>query len=323
MDPYDLTVVIPTHNAEDTIGTLTSTLLGIDEIAIQLILVDDASTDATPTLLHELAASRENVLAIVHDTNRGAGIARNTGFQHAQGRYTLFFDDDDEVHTDVLLGGIADLDDGGQDLALFKYRYRRDLNDAQIAMTNYDVELWDRYVGSAPSRTVRLNEAPDLLALTNYPWNKLMRTATYRASGLAFGSTPVNNDILGHWHALLFADRILLASRELCTHIVLAGGTNLTNRNSADRLSLFDALDETYDLLEANPWARNRYSHIYWSSVLRVAGWAASRGDEAIRERFESRLQDHLLRISLADFYRIGVRRSPSLAHNIVRKALG
>ena len=323
METYDLTAVIPSHNAEDTIGPLVEKFLAIPGLRVQVIVVDDASSDSTPQVLRGLMDRHPEVIALTQTTNRGAGIARNVGFPSATGRYTIFFDADDELHPEALVAAVGELDRGDQDAAILKYRYVRGGHDTDVAMNSHDLHIFDEVLGSAPSRTVRLPDAPDLLHLTNYPWNKVVRTATFQASGLKFGSTPVHNDILGHWHTLLFADRIVLINQEICTHIVLASGGNLTNRRSIDRLTLFDALDETYDLLLSRPGLRRRYAHIYWASVIRVAGWAASRVDMSVRDAFEARLQEHLLRIRIADFYNIQVRRAPSLAQAIVRKAMG
>jgi hypothetical protein len=144
----------------------------------------------------------------------------------------------------------------------------------------------------------------------------------YQHTGLRFGGTPVHNDILGHWLTLLDAHSIVLVDQPLCTHIVYEGGRNLTNRKSRVRLSLVDALDETYSAIEARPDKRNRYSHHYWDFVLRVAGWAVARMTPDVIDEFNLRLQHHLLRIDLADFTRIRLRRDPALAARIVRRAL-
>ena len=323
MENFDLTAVIPAHNAAGTIGSLVEDFLSIPELAVQVIVVDDASSDDTPRLVQQLMDRHPEVLAILQPTNAGAGVARNVGFPAATGRYTIFFDADDQLHAGALVAAVRELDRGEQDVAILKYRYVRGGQDTDVAMNSHDLHIWDQVLGSASTRTVRLSDEPDLLHLTNYPWNKVVRTATFQANGLRFGSTAVNNDILGHWHTLMFADRIVLISQEICTHIVLAGGRNLTNRSSRDRLSLFDALDETYDLLSGHPGLRKRYASIWWGSVIRVAGWAAGRVDPAVRDEFDARLQQHLLRINLADFYNIQVRRAPSLAQTIVRKAMG
>jgi hypothetical protein len=141
-------------------------------------------------------------------------------------------------------------------------------------------------------------------------------------SGLRFGGTPVHNDVLGHWLTLLDAGAVLLLDQPLCTHIVAVGGRNLTNRESRARLSLVDALDETYTELERRPEKRSRYAHHYWDFVLRVGGWATSRLTPDVVDEFNVRLQQHLLRMDLGDFTRMRLRRDPVLADLLVRRTL-
>ena len=148
------------------------------------------------------------------------------------------------------------------------------------------------------------------------------RTDHYRHTGLRYGLTPVHNDILGHWLTLLDSRSILLLDQPLCTHIVNEGGRNLTNRESRARLSLVDALEETYTALESRPEKRNRYSHHYWDFVLRVSGWAATRITPDAMDEFNLRMQHHVLRIDLGDFTRMRLRRDPGLATRLMRRAL-
>ncbi len=317
----DVSVIIPVHNAESTLPGIVDDFLATPNLSVQVILVDDASRDGSADLVERLGA-HPMVQAHHHVTNKGAGVARNTGFGHAEGRYTLFFDADDIVHPAALLRAVEALDASGADVAMMPYHYLRSGLTTHADMNTFDISTWQKYMGSATQRLGTLDEMPRLLGFSAYPWNKVLRTARYHETGLRFGSTPVHNDILGHWHTLLFARRVLLVNTEVCTHIVDAGGTNLTNEHSRVRLSLFDALDETYDLLEQRPERRNRYSHHYWSTVIRVAGWAGSRIAPEHRQEFNQRLQDHLLRANLADFARMRMKRDPSLADAIIDKAL-
>ena len=124
----------------------------------------------------------------------------------------------------------------------------------------------------------------------------------------------MHNDILGHWQILLAA-RFWCCSTTRCAPMSSpTEGNNLTNESSAARLSLFDALDETYTFLERRPGLRNRYSHHYWDFVLRVTAWAAHRIDAEHMPEFSLRLQRHLLRVNLVDFTRIRQQRNPALA---------
>lgn len=317
--PPDLSVIIPMRNASATIAALMQSFLAIDGLAIELILVDDASTD--DTVARVIGIGGPSVVLEQFETNRGAGVARNRGFEQATGRYALFFDADDEVHPSTLASAVRSLDDTGASVAMMSYRYRRGTQPGFEEMNSFDAAVWRSYA-TAPRRVVRLGDVPRLLGFTSYPWNKILQTDRFQRTGLRFGGTPVHNDILGHWLTLLDADSILLLDQPLCTHIVRPGARNLTNRESRARLSLVDALDETYTEIEARPEKRNRYSHHYWDFAQRVAGWAAARMSPELLDEFNLRLQQHLLRMDLADFTRIRMRRDPGLATRIVRSAL-
>ena len=315
----DLSVIIPMHNASATVTGVVESFLGIDASAIEVGVIDDASTDDSVERVTALA--RPEVIVERFETNRGAGIARNRGFERATGRYTLFFDADDEIHPVSLTAAIQALDDTGADVAMMPYRYRRGYSPQSDAMNSFDAAAWGQYATS-PRRVARLNAVPRLLGFSNYPWNKLSRTDHYRHTGLRYGSTPVHNDILGHWLTLLDAQSIVLLDQPLCTHIMNEGGRNLTHRESRARLSLVDALEETYAALEARPEKRNRFSHHYWDFVLRVAGWAKTRITPDVLDEFNLRLQEHLLRMDIGDFTRIRLLRDPGLASRIIRRAL-
>lgn len=319
MNRRDLSVIIPMHNASTTISAVVESFVRIEAAAVEVIVVDDASTD--DSLERVAALGRPEVVVERFETNHGAGAARNRGFQRATGRYALFFDADDEIHPASLISAIEAMDDTGADVAVMPYRYRRSNSPQAEDMNSFDVTAWTRYATS-PRRVVRLGDVPRLLGFSSYPWNKVVRSNHYRASGLRFGSTPVHNDILGHWLTLLDAQSILLLDQPVCTHIVNEGGRNLTNRESRARLSLVDALEETYTALEARPDKRNRFSHHYWDFVLRVAAWATSRMPPDVHDEFNLRLQHHLLRIDLGDFTRIRLRRDSGLASRIIRRSL-
>lgn len=315
----DVSVIIPVHDAGATVGRLVASILAVDAVSVEVVVVDDASTD--DSLAQVRAVGRPEVVVDAFPTNRGAGVARNRGLELATGRYALFFDADDEIHPDALVAAVRALDDTGADVAMMPYRYRRGRSSAYEGMNSFDAAVWSRYV-TTPRRLTRLGDVASLLGFSNYPWNKVLRTDHYRETGLRFSGTVVHNDILGHWLTLLDARTVLLLDQPLCTHIVNEGARNLTNRESRARLSLLDALDETYAALEERPEQRRRYAHHYWDFVLRVGAWATSRLTPEVADEFDQRLHQHLLRLDLGDFTRIRMRRDPELASRLARRAL-
>jgi glycosyltransferase involved in cell wall biosynthesis len=307
-------------NAAPTVGTVIESFLSVPGHRVEVLVVDDGSTDDSADVVRAFAGDEVRLIAL--ERNHGAGHARNIGFELARGRYSIYFDADDELHPLVVARAIEALDGTDTDVAMMSYIYRRGWTTDHTGMNTFDALVWRAYLAGGDRRLVRLSEVPRLLGFSNYPWNKVLRTEHFRRTGLRFSRTHVHNDILGHWMTLLDARTILLLDEAVCTHIVGEGGGNLSHRMGRERLALFDALDETYDMLQDRPELRNRYSHHYWDFVLRSSSWALDRLAPEAADEGRQRLQQHLLRINLADFMRIRERRGPSLADRIVRRSL-
>ncbi len=316
---FDLSVVIPVFNAGETIGELVKTIKSGFGGRVQVIAVDDGSLDASVSILRALRD--ENVELIELNTNQGAGVARNVGFERATGEYTLFFDADDEIHLTALELALAELDKTSADLAMLPYYYRRSDTVGRMEMNFHDNRIWREMMADAQIRTCSSPDVLPLLGFTNYPWNKVLKTSFYKRRGLKFGKTKLHNDILGHWYSLVFAKTITLINQEICTHVVAPGGANLTNDRSKSRLDLFDALDETYDLLQIDPTVRERVAYQYWSLVMRTANWGANRVTDDVRPSFNLRLREHVLRIDLKDFLQIRREKDPHLSAGLLKAA--
>ena len=70
----DVSVIIPVHNAGATVGRLVGSIVAVDEVAVEVVVVDDASTD--DSLAQVTALGRPEVVTDGFATNRGAGVAR-------------------------------------------------------------------------------------------------------------------------------------------------------------------------------------------------------------------------------------------------------
>ncbi len=102
---FDFTVIMAVYNAEPFLKEAVLSLLSQDigfEEHVQLILVDDGSTDGSGEICDRFAACfPENILAI-HQENAGVSAARNAGIPHIQGKYVNFMDADDKLSRNTL-----------------------------------------------------------------------------------------------------------------------------------------------------------------------------------------------------------------------------
>ena len=89
-----ISVVIPAYNRENTIERAIESVLCQTYPNLEIIVVDDASTDKTKNKVKQIKNKRVSYLS--HKINQGASAARNTGIKKARGKYIAFLDSDDQ-----------------------------------------------------------------------------------------------------------------------------------------------------------------------------------------------------------------------------------
>ncbi|NGM70458.1 glycosyltransferase [Natronolimnobius sp. AArcel1] len=106
-----VSVVIPTYNRAPTLPRALESTLAQTIDDLEILVVDDGSTDDTASVLATYQDVDSRVRPVVHATNQGANVARNTGIEHARGEYIAFLDSDDEWHPEKLERQLAALED--------------------------------------------------------------------------------------------------------------------------------------------------------------------------------------------------------------------
>ena len=92
-----ISVVIPVYNAEKYIRECLDSILNQQKIGLEVICVDDCSTDETPRILEEYSKKFDNLTVLRNESNIYAGESRNRGLMAAKGQYVHFIDADDFV----------------------------------------------------------------------------------------------------------------------------------------------------------------------------------------------------------------------------------
>ena len=114
MSPIKLSVVIPVYNEQATIREIVRRVRHVN-ISKEIIIVDDASTDATRDRLAELQAEQPDLVVIFQPRNMGKGKALRTGFARARGDYLIVQDADLEYDPEDYYRLLGPLESGQAD----------------------------------------------------------------------------------------------------------------------------------------------------------------------------------------------------------------
>lgn len=173
MSDYKISMIIPTFNVEDDLKRAMDSLLnqtfGFENI--EVLLVDDLSTDNTRQLILDYASEYDNVKYIFLDSNSGsAGKPRNIGIKHATADYIMFLDNDDEYVPEACE-------------ILFNKILETDVNMIICSKTNkiYDIDDKPVSIESIPNFVeVNVLENPDILFSPNTYYGGAMWCKIYK-----------------------------------------------------------------------------------------------------------------------------------------------
>lgn len=147
MDGSLVSVIVPVYNSEKYLPACIRSCTEQNYKNIEILLVDDGSTDASLAVCEKFAASDLRI-KVIHQENAGVSAARNTGLRHATGAYIFFLDSDDEIyphtiellltdmqqyHGDIVSGGYSKVEMSGWECS----RY----NDGTIKVYEGDLAL--------------------------------------------------------------------------------------------------------------------------------------------------------------------------------------
>lgn len=118
-------VIVPVYNVEKYLNKCINSLLLQDYENVEIILIDDGSTDNSGKLIDRLVQGDARVI-VVHKVNGGVSEARNTGLAIAKGEYIMFVDGDDYVEKNYVSKFVALLENSDADMAV---SYNRIYND--------------------------------------------------------------------------------------------------------------------------------------------------------------------------------------------------
>lgn len=115
-----ISIIVPVYNAEKYLIECIDSILNQTYKNIEIILIDDGSTDKSTQICDEYAA-KDSRIAVIHKTNEGVSAARNDGLKAANGQLIMFVDSDDWIETDTCETAVSAMEESGADVVMWTY----------------------------------------------------------------------------------------------------------------------------------------------------------------------------------------------------------
>lgn len=135
-----LSIIVPVYNSAKYLERCVNSLLAQTYHDLEVLLIDDGSTDDSGTLC-DAFSSADSRVRVIHKYNGGVSSARNTGIEAAKGQFLAFVDSDDYCAPDMYEKLFAKMSD---DVDIVQCEYMLDYGDSQIPEALYDVSENDK-----------------------------------------------------------------------------------------------------------------------------------------------------------------------------------
>lgn len=235
LNEIKVSIIIPVYNIEKYIERCLLSLLNQTLQEIEIICIDDGSTDKSGQIIDDYQEQYPNKIKAVHIENDGVANARNVGIELARGEYVGFVDGDDYVRYDM-----------------YESLYNKSQEEQADIVSSAYVSLFEKksyiiHSGDMQYYGKSVYECPQLLTCdVSFLWNKIFSRSMIENYGLRFEKLRIFEDMLFVDKAFLVANRISKVNEPFYYYrrVRLGSATNVFSKKLFD---LFDALEKLFE----------------------------------------------------------------------------
>jgi len=219
MDSKKISFIVPVYNNENTLCRCIDSIIEQDYKNIEIIIINDGSTDNSSNILSNYTTSFDNIV-VIHQDNKGPGAARNVGICHSKGEYISFVDSDDAIKPSFcssLLPIIqeADIAVGGRSTYV-NGKYTRSKRAPAV--------FYDTQLGSLRHMLIaQYNAHP--------AWGKLYKSSVVRENKVRFPENVIFEDIYFALDAYLASKKVGFSDKDLYQYFIRDGSITTSNPN--------------------------------------------------------------------------------------------
>lgn len=198
-----ISVIIPVYNVKEYLEKCVCSVIIQTYRELEIILVDDGSTDGSGYLCDELQ-KKDQRIKVIHKENGGLSDARNVGFKFANGEYVFFLDSDDWICEDALEILYCLLKEENADIAVGNYYYQYDIHKTSAAKLEKNMVF-------SKDEAMKALLKNDIIK--NFAWGKLYKKELLNDYPFPVGKLFEDS----YWTHLIFhqADKVVLSKKEI------------------------------------------------------------------------------------------------------------
>lgn len=230
-----ISIVVPVYNVEKYVSDCVVSLISQTYRNIEVILVDDGSTDGSGKICDDFA-DEHNFIKVVHKENGGLSDARNKGMLASNGDYIVFVDADDYVSCNF----IEELSDGfkSTDVDISCCAYIKFVDNTEPVLSNnarkcriLTGEEAAKFCYSREGRTI------DVVA-----WNKLYRKSLFTNNGIEYPKGRYFEDLYTTFKLFYYARKVFINNKEMYYYRQREGSIMASSMTAEKYENMLDAL---------------------------------------------------------------------------------
>lgn len=228
-----ISVIVPAYNVESTIIRTLDSILAQTYLEIEVIVVDDGSTDKTGKIIDTYSSEHERVVAM-HTQNQGVTAARLTGVVRASGEWIGFVDGDDEIEPDMYELLVKNAEQYKADIS--HCGYQMVFTDGRISYFHNTGVLVQQ------DKTTGLKDLLDGSLVEPGLWNKLFHKTLFHSllhTAVMDKSIWINEDLLMNY--ILFSKANKSVFQDICKYHYLVRSTSVS-RVFLNQHKIFDPI---------------------------------------------------------------------------------
>ncbi|WP_251441111.1 glycosyltransferase family 2 protein [Veillonella intestinalis] len=167
---YLLSIIIPVYNVEPYIKRCLDSILVQLDSRMEIIIVNDGSTDKSGEICNEYA-SKYDAIKVIHENNRGVSAARNQGLKMAKGEYISWVDPDDYLDSEWGISILPTLEEQSVDILIYDYVLLKHNFEKIWSYRNEDCKL---------EKEQLLKDIGEDQIIQSQLWHKIIRRELYK-----------------------------------------------------------------------------------------------------------------------------------------------